>query len=218
MRTAPRDWIETAPLDDPVRALARRGELCRFAKGTLLIQEGTIGDTIYIVLAGRLRIFTSSMITEREFTFGIYTPGEYVGEMGLDGGPRSANVMALEPTVCAMVTRQTLLQFLRDEPAFALHLLAKVIRRARLASLSAKNMALNDNYGRLKQLLETSAEPRADGSRVVAEKLTHKDLASRLGCSREMVTRLLKDLQDGHYVGRDAEGRLTLLRPLPPRW
>lgn len=216
-RTAPRDWIETAPLNDSIRKLARRGELCRFAKGAVLIQEGSLGDTLYIVLAGQLRVFTSSMVTEREFTFSVYGPGEYVGEMGLDGGPRSASVMATEPTVCAMVTRQTLLQFLRDEPDFALELLAKVIRRARMATLSAKNMALNDVYGRLKHLLESSAQPQADGSLAVAEKLTHKELANRLGCSREMVTRLLKDLQDGRYVAL-VDGRLALQRPLPPRW
>jgi CRP/FNR family cyclic AMP-dependent transcriptional regulator len=72
-----------------VRALARRGELCRFAKGAVLIQEGAVGDTLYVVLTARCASFGSHMANEREITYGIYGPGEYVGEMGLDGGCRA---------------------------------------------------------------------------------------------------------------------------------
>ena len=86
-----------------------------------------------------------------------YGPGEYVGEMGLDGGVRSASVVALETTVCSMVTRRTLEQHLREQPEFAFELIAKVIRRARAATMSAKSMALNDVYGRLKQLRQLCA-------------------------------------------------------------
>jgi hypothetical protein len=65
----------TAPLSDGVRALAQRGELCRFAKGAVLIQEGAVGDTLYIVLSGKLRVFGSHMANEREITHGTYGPG-----------------------------------------------------------------------------------------------------------------------------------------------
>ena len=211
------DYLQAAPLSDGVRALAQRGELCRFAKGAVLIQEGAVGDTIYIVLSGKVRSFGSHMANEREITYGIYGPGEYVGEMGLDGLPRSASVMALEPTVCSMVTRRTLEAHLAEQPDFAFELLAKVIRRARAATLSAKGMALNDVYGRLKQLLETSAVPQPDGTRRLTERLTHLELAHRVGCSREMITRQLNDLQQGGYVST-GRSELVLLKPLPPRW
>jgi CRP/FNR family transcriptional regulator, cyclic AMP receptor protein len=217
-KTPPTDYIETAPLSDDVRELARRGELIRYAKGAVLIQEGSHGDTIYIVLAGKLRVYGSHMANEREITHGTYGPGEYVGEMSLDGGPRSASVAALEPTVCSMVTRRTLESHLAEHPAFAFELLAKVIRRARAATMSAKGMALNDVYGRLKALLEGSAELQPDGSRRLTEKLTHLELANRVGCSREMITRQLNDLQQGGYVGSEGRGMLVLLKPLPPRW
>jgi CRP/FNR family transcriptional regulator, cyclic AMP receptor protein len=116
-----------------------------------------------------------------------------------------------------LVTRRTLEAHLAAEPSFAFELLAKVIRRARAATLSAKGMALNDVYGRLKHLLETTAEPQPDGTRRVAERLTHLELANRVGCSREMITRQLNDLQQGGYVG-GGRGELVLLKPLPPRW
>lgn len=212
------EYLETAPLSEDLRALARRGELIRFAKNAVLIQEGSYGDTIYIVLDGKLRVYGSHRENEREITLGTYRAGEYVGEMSLDGGARSASVMATEPTVCSMITRRTLEMHLAEHPAFAFELLAKVIRRARDATLSAKSMALNDVYGRLKLELETSAEPQPDGTRRLPEKITHQELANLVGCSREMITRQFKDLLKGGYIGFDEGGRLVLLKPLPPRW
>lgn len=212
------------PLDHPafsesVRALARRGERRTYRKGTLLIQEGDLGDTLYIIVSGRLRTFGSNVETGREITYGTYGPGEYLGEMGLDGLPRSASVVALEQTVCAMITRATLEAHLKDNPGFAFELIAKVIRRARAATMSAKQMALNDVYGRLKFLLESLADaPAADGGRALRERVTHQEIADQIGCTREMVGRVLKDLDIGGYIGKGADNRLVLRRPLPMRW
>jgi CRP/FNR family cyclic AMP-dependent transcriptional regulator len=210
--------LETAPLSDNLRELARRGELIRYPKGAVLIQEGSQGDTLYVVLDGRLRVYGSHATNDREITHGTYGPGEYVGEMSLDGGARSASVTATEPTVCSMVTRRTLEIFLTERPAFAFELLAKVIRRARAATISAKGMALEDSYGRLKHHLETHAELQPDGTRRLPDKITHLELASIVGCSREMITRLLADLKKGAYIAIDGAGLIVLLKSLPPRW
>jgi CRP/FNR family transcriptional regulator, cyclic AMP receptor protein len=205
-----------AALSEPLRALARRGEIRRYRKNTLLIEEGDHGDTLYMILAGRLRSFSSGD-KGREITYGVYGPGEYLGEMSLDGGPRSANVITLQASTCAVITRATLLRHIAEQPEFALELIAKVIRRARAATLSAKQLALNDVYGRLVLVLDGLALAQPDGTRLIEERLTHQELAHRLGCSREMVSRLMKDLVDGAYV--DAQpGCWRLLRPLPARW
>ena len=92
-----------------------------------------------------------------------------------------------------------------------------MIRRARAATLSARQLALNDVYGRLAALLDTLAAQQPDGGRRVAERLTHREMASRLGCSREMVSRLMKDLETGGFVAADETG-IRLLRALPARW
>lgn len=210
----PDDLIGALPPE--VAALASRGEVRRYRKGTLLIQEGDLGDTLYIILAGRLRAFSAGP-NEREITYGSYGPGEYLGEMSLDGGPRSASVETLEATTCAVITRATLNQHITEHPAFAFELLAKVIRRARAATMSAKQLALNDVYGRLKLLLEASAEPQPDGSLWIAERLTHHQMSQHLGCSREMVSRVLKDLVTGDYALIEGQG-LRLRGRLPPRW
>ena len=207
------ELASTAPT---VAALAARGEVRRYRKGMLLIQEGDQGDTLYIVLEGRLRAFSEGD-NGREITYGIYGVGEFIGEMSLDGGPRSASVETLVDTVCAVITRATLAQYIADEPAFAFELLAKVIRRARAATVSAKQLALNDVYGRLKLLLESAAVPQEDGTLWVAERLTHHQMAQHLGCSREMVSRVMKDLQAGGLAVVQDKG-LRLKGRLPMRW
>jgi CRP/FNR family cyclic AMP-dependent transcriptional regulator len=199
------------------QALAARGTLRSYRRGLLLIQEGDLGNTLYIVRSGRLRAFAAGA-QGKEITLGVYGAGEYVGEMALDGGPRSANVETLEPTTCAVVTREVLLGYIADEPDFALEMMARLIRRARLATESTRSLALIDVYGRAKRLLEQLAgPPAADGSRVLPERMTHQQIASHLACSREMVSRLMKDLETGGYVTK-REQRIVLLKPLPQRW
>lgn len=212
---------DAAPLVDPawpesLRALLDRSETRRYRKGMLLIQEGDLGDTLFIVLSGRVKSFSTDE-RDREIVYGVYGPGEYLGEMSLDGGPRSASVATLEATVCAVVTRKTLRDHIAAHPDFAFELLARVIRRARLATQSARSMALLDVYGRLAALLGELSQAQPDGSRAIADRPTHAALASRVGCSREMVSRLMKDLERGGYLAR--VGRtLVMPRPLPARW
>ena len=204
-------------LPDGLRRLAQRGRLSRYRKGALLIQEGERRDEQFIVLSGRVKAFSSDD-RDREIVYGVYGAGEYFGEMSLDGGPRSASVIALEATSCAVLTRQTLAMHIAECPEFAFELIAKVIRRARLATRSARSMALLDVYGRLVQLLDELALPEPDGSRLVDERLTHQDIAARVGCSREMVSRLLKDLEAGGYVETAADRRIRLRKSLPQHW
>jgi CRP/FNR family transcriptional regulator, cyclic AMP receptor protein len=201
-----------AALSESVRLLAQRGVVRGYRKGTVLMEEGDRGDTLYVILAGRVRVYSSND-KGREISHGTYGAGEYLGEMSLDGGARSASVITLEPTTCSVVTRQTLEAYIAERPQFAFELLTKVIRRARAATLNAKQLALNDVYGRLKGLLEGEAGAPA----APPERLTHQDMSSRIGCSREMVSRLMKDLERGRYV-QNVGGVISVVRPLPPRW
>ncbi len=224
MRPAP-DGPLTAPAPLPplearsphVEALAARGIERHYRRGTLIIQEGERGDTLYIVRSGRLRAFVADA-SGKELTLGLYGPGEYVGEMSLDGGPRSASVETCEPTLCALISRDDLLAYIAEQPGFALELMARLIRRARLATDNARSVALIDVYGRLTRLLDQLADPPdAQGQRRLRERITHQQIASHLACSREMVSRLLKDLETGGYLCT-LDRRLVLLKPLPARW
>ena len=199
-----------------VRNLAACGALRRYRKGSLLIQEGDHGDTVFIVITGRIQVFCIDT-NDREISFGNFGPGEYVGEMALDGGPRSASVVTLEPSSCSVITRTTLLAFIGENPEFAITLLAKVIQRLRLATRDARNLAFVDVYGRLTTYLQEMAQAQPDGTRRITERLTQQAIASRVGCSREMVSRILKDLEAGGYL-RTVERCLQIVRKLPQRW
>ncbi len=199
-----------------LRTLAARGDVRRYRKGTILIHEADHGDTLFIVMEGRVKVFSTDA-NDREITLGVIGAGDYFGEMALDGGVRSASVMTLEPVACSVISRAMLLHHIAEDPSFALDLLGKVIRRARSATNSVRNLAFTDVYGRLTMLLEELAVPQPDGSAQLLERLTHQDLASRVGCSREMVSRILKDLEGGgHLEVRDR--RIVLLGKLPQRW
>ena len=196
--------------------LALRGRRQRFRQGAVMIQEGDRGDALYVVLSGRVRSFVEND-DGRELTLGFYAAGDCLGEMALDGGPRSASVIAEEPTECAVVDRATLSAYIAEHPDFAFVLLARVIHRARLATETARGLALMDVYGRLSRLLDSFAVAGPDGVRRLSEPMTHQRIASIVGASREMVSRILKDLETGGYVRREGR-RYLILRDLPAHW
>ena len=196
--------------------LSALGEQGEYRKGTLLIREGDEGDSMFIILSGRVKVFAMDSI-DHEVTYGIYGTGDIVGEMSLDGGPRSASVITLETTVCAVVSKRTLREFMTERPDFAFSLLITIIQRTRQSTRIARALALDDVYSRLARYLTAESVPRADGTQAMEERLTHQELASRVGASREMVSRILKELElGGHLIVQDH--RLVLLSKLPERW
>lgn len=194
-----------------VEALAARGAERHFRRGALIIQEGERGDTLFIVRSGRLRAFVADA-QGKELTLGLYGPGEYVGEMSLDGGPRSASVEVHEPATCSMITRATLLAHIAEHPGFAFELLAKVIARARAATTTAKQLAHSDAYTRMKSLLMRLAVAQPDGSFRLEEALTQQEIADWIGCARELVGRMLKDLEKGGFLEVEGTGKNRRLR------
>lgn len=210
--------IELPGASDALRELAARGVRHVYRKGKLLIEEGDMAGPIYIVLAGRVRAFAKDLEHDRELTFGSYGPGEYVGEMSLDGGPRSANVEAETRCECALVTRQTLQGFIAERPEFAFELLAKVISRARVATLSAQQTAFVSAYGRLRRSLMELTTEDSSGDRFIAPRPKHRELADRIACERSMVSKLLKGLERGGYLEPRGKTAWSVRRGLPARW
>src|SRR6185437_856858 len=176
-----------APL---LEALVRHGQARSFRANTVLIHEGDAGDALYIVLDGKARAFASSP-DGRDVVLGDYGPGEYFGELALDGGPRSASVKTLVATSCRVVQGAELRPFLAEHPDFAVHLSHKYVRMVRTLTEQVKRLALQDVYGRMANVLVDLSDV-VGTERVVREKLTQQDIADRIGCSREMVNRVLK--------------------------
>ena len=205
-----------APLHpETVRAIAASGVVRTFPRNTILINEGDVGDALFVVLSGRVKIFSSNE-AGREFVIDFHGPGEYVGEMSLDGEPRSASVITVEPTTCAVVNRTQFRDFILAHPDFAMHLIERLIHRVRVTTGNLKSLALSDVYGRLARLLNTLAHD-IDGKLIVPEKLTQQDIADRVGASRDMIGKLMKDLVAGGYLAVE-ERTITILRKLPTGW
>jgi CRP/FNR family cyclic AMP-dependent transcriptional regulator len=204
-----------AILDPVVRELAMRGQIRSFPKNTVFINEGDRGDSLFVIISGRVKVYVSDS-QGREMILDIDGPGQYVGEMALDGRPRSASVMTLEATACAMVTRDALKDAIVVNPDLAMALIENLIDRARIATATVKNLALMDVYGRVSRLLLSLARER-DGKLVVPERLTQQDIADRVGASRDMISRIFKDLTTGGYV-TVVDRQITLNRRPPARW
>src|SRR5436190_5900176 len=212
--TATGDLI--APLqDETLRNIAATGVVRTFPRSTVLINEGDVGDALYVILAGRVKVYSSNE-AGREFVIDFHGAGEYVGEMTLDGEPRSASVMTVEPTTCAVVNRAQFRDFLLAHPDFAMHLIDRLIHRLRVTTGDLKSLALSDVYGRLVRLLNTLAH-EVDGKFVVPEKLTQQDIADRVGASRDMIGKLMKDLVAGGYLQVE-ERTIAILKKLPTGW
>ena len=121
-----------------VRQLASLGRLRTYPKNTVFITEGDSSDSVFVVLSGRVKVFLSD--TEgHEVILDTQGPGEYVGEMALDGKPRSASVMTLESTTFSVVARDPIREAIRHNPDFALDMISKIIDRARLATSSVSS-------------------------------------------------------------------------------
>jgi CRP/FNR family cyclic AMP-dependent transcriptional regulator len=205
-----------APLHpETVRAIAASGVVRTFARHTILINEGDQGDTLYVILSGRVKVFSSNE-AGREFVIDFQGAGEYVGEMMLDGEARSASIITVEPTTCAVVNRAQFREFILAHPDFAMHLIERLIRRVRVTTGNLKSLALSDVYGRLVRLLNALAQ-EVDGRQIVPEKLTQQEIADRVGASRDMIGKLMKDLVAGGYLAIE-DRTITMLRKLPTGW
>jgi CRP/FNR family transcriptional regulator, cyclic AMP receptor protein len=205
-----------ASLSPSLRALAVRGTVRTYRKNSVIINEGEVGESLFVLLEGRVKVYSNDA-DGREITYNTVESGDYFAEMWLDGGPRSASVMTLEPSVCSIVSRDALREHLAEEPEFALELVAQVIRRARAATETARNMALLDVYGRVIVTLESQQGAARPEAPITLTQITHQNIASRVGASREMVSRLLKDLEKGGYIELGVK-RIKLLKKLPARW
>ena len=186
-----------------------------YPKNTIIVTEGDTTDSLYIILEGRVKAFVSDG-EGHDMVLSTQGPGEYFGEMALDEGPRSASIMTLEPSRFLVVRKDDVRDFVVKNPAFALSLIEKLIHRARSLTASVKSLALMDVYGRGARLLLELAEDMGD-KLTIPQRLTQQEIASRIGASREMVSRILKDLSSGGYLTQSRTG-IVLHRKPPEHW
>ncbi len=166
----------------------------QFSKNKLIVRAGDKTETLYVVLSGRIKV---AMGDEhgKEVVLAILRAGEYFGEMALlDGGLRSANVYALEACELLTLSKHEFHQCLENNFSMAMLVMRGLVKRLRDADKKITSLALMDVYGRVARFLLEQAE-FIDGQRTIAKKIAKKDIANMIGASREMVTRVMKDLE-----------------------
>ena len=180
-----------------------------FLRGTAIIAAGDATDSLYIIISGRLKVMMSDE-HGREVILSILSPGEFFGEMGLlDDSPRSASVVTLEACELLTITKTDFKRSLADNFELSLMVMRGLVRRLREADQKIGSLALMDVYGRVARLLLEMAED-INGEKIVVKKLSKQDIAKMIGASREMVSRVMKDLQLGGYI--EVRGRSIALR------
>ncbi|HEX2824709.1 MAG TPA: cyclic nucleotide-binding domain-containing protein [Burkholderiales bacterium] len=167
----------------------------RFPRGSYVIRAGEETDSLYIILAGKAKVLIPDD-DGNEVILSVIGPNEFFGEMGLlDDQPRSASVETMEPCEMLRISRTAFLTCLKDNFDAALVIIRNLVKRLREADRKIESLALIDVYGRVARLLIEMAQP-VDGQWIIEKAPPKQEIARMIGASREMVSRVVKDLHD----------------------
>lgn len=186
-----------------------------FQQNTVILSEGDETDSVFFILSGRVKIFLGAA-DGGEVVVNTEGPGEYFGEMALEPGNRSASVMTLEPSRIAVVKMADFRAFLMTHPEFQHELVRKLLKRVRALTYHVRDLALLDVYGRVVRTLQELAQEE-NGRLILPEVMSQQTIANIVGASREMVSRILKDLRVGGYLATEGR-RIVILKKPPAAW
>lgn len=198
------NFLRSMPLfaglnEERLRELSKISVRRKFAKKTILFSKGDESDSFYIIMTGYVQAVINSD-QGREIVLNQFGPGEFFGEFALlDGQPRSATVITRESTELIIIRRDEFHKMVLSEPDVALKLMKILLKKLRLATEKIESLTFLNVYGRITQLLLNLASPD-DGFQVIAKKLTHQQIANMVGASREMVSKIMKQLEIGGYI------------------
>lgn len=199
---------------DEMEALASSSSSRSFPKNTVVIHENDPADSLFIIESGKVKVYCSDK-NGKEFIMNTQREGDYFGELALlDDSSRSASVRTVEKSSFCIVFKDDFNRVLDEHPNIARKLIRNLAQRVRKLTADVKSLALQDVYGRVANVLTDLAEERGDGTLFIPEKLTQQDIADRVGASREMVARILKDLTIGDYIR--FEGRHIIINTRLP--
>lgn len=202
--------------DAALAELASCAAIKSYPKNSVIIREGEEGGALFIILSGKVQAYLSSA-NGRMVILSNQGAGSFFGELSLlDGEPRSASIEALESTACSLIPRHALKTWLTNHPDAAFSIIRSLTQRIRSLTENVRGLALSDVYGRLvKALYDMAVENEKEW--IILEKPTHQDLANIIGCSREMVSRIMKDLERGGYLSTERKS-IRIHRKLPASW
>ena len=205
--------------DFPATALKRLEEnsaVRKFKKNSHIIINGDDSYATYVMISGSAHAYTDNADGD-EFIINSFGEGDCFGELGvLDNLPRTANVLTTSPVECLVIPKAELQYVIDNEPGVANVVIRSLVGRIRGMTEDVSCLALMDVYGRLARVLRAEAKPAEDGL-LKTGRVTHAELSKKVGASREMISKILKDLKIGGYI--DTVDRCIVLeKNLPEQW
>ncbi|MBK7424051.1 MAG: Crp/Fnr family transcriptional regulator [Propionivibrio sp.] len=194
--------------DAQLEQIARMAVSRKVARHTTIVFVGDRTDALFVIVSGSAKVLNRDA-EGNEVILTLLGSGECFGEMGLiDGSPRSADVVANENCELLVIAKADFTNVLAGNVDLCLNIMKSLVLRLREANRKIESLALMDVYGRVaKLLLDFSVEE--NGLRVIRRKVTKQDMAKMVGASREMVSRVMKDLEGSGYI-RVEQGRIVL--------
>lgn len=203
--------LEDKSLEEVVGFLAT----CTYPRNKVIFFQSEVGDNFYIVKSGSVKVYR---LTEegREVILAIFKSGDFFGEMAiLDGEHRSATVETREPTVLLSMNSQALLDLVRQKPEIALNIISILSKRLRQANARVEDFSFHDARTRI---INSILKIGKGSGNIIKEKeqlllnITHNELASLAGTTRETVSRVLMEMQEEGLIKLD---RKLLIIPNP---
>ena len=183
----------------------------RFKRGECIVEQGKKSNMLAIILTGRARVVTTDS-RGREVILATMNPGDYMGEMSLiDNQPHSATVRAEIQTDALILGRMEFARCLPENTSMAYAVMKGLVQRLRHADRKIESLALMDVYGRVARALLEVAQPDREGQLVIRGRVSRQDVAKMIGASREMVSRVMKDLEVRGFIETLPNGA-TLLK------
>jgi CRP/FNR family cyclic AMP-dependent transcriptional regulator len=213
------DLLRNVPLfaglsDQDLDALAGSLGKRTFAKNMIIFHQGSLGQTLYIVESGKVRIFLLSE-SGQETTLNIYGAGDVFGEFSLlDGLPRSAGAVAMEKTVTLTLSRKDFMRHLEACPRMAVNIMQLLTLRLRFTTAQTESLAFLDVYGRVAmRLLDLAGRYGTEkGSIELDLHLTQAELATWVAATRESVNKVLGAFRDQGLIAVEGQ-TITILDP-----
>ena len=182
----------------------------RFKRGESIVEQGKKSDALSIILTGRARVVTTDA-RGREVILATMHPGDYVGEMSLiDNEPHSATVRAEIQTDALVLGRLEFARCLPENSSMAYAVMKGLVQRLRHADRKIESLALMDVYGRVARALLEFAVVDAKGESIIRDKVSRQDLAKMVGASREMVSRVMKDIEERGFIETRSDGSIVV--------
>jgi CRP-like cAMP-binding protein len=216
--------------DDEMKSLGANVQRQRFKKGQAIIEQGGKSNSLFIVLIGRAHVAIDEMPNQlriskseraahyldesREVIAAVLHPGDHFGEMSMiDGSPHSATVRAEVVTEVLVLGHADFTSCLAENPAMNHAVMKSLTQRLRQANAKIESLALIDVYGRVaRTLLELAVIDQGTGEGRINHRLSRQYLAKVVGASREMVSRVMKDLGLRGFISEYEDGT-AVLRP-----